>query len=230
MGRIIKKLILIVILCLCIIISIFVGLGYLNHFRVTEETSIQDKIEEIKKQPSYVVLDEISDDLLNATIAIEDHRFYEHNGVELRSMARALVQNIVAGEIVGGGSTITQQLAKNLYYTYDQSYLRKFSEIFTAYALEKELSKDEILEVYVNIINYGDNYFGIKEAAEGYFNKEPKDLTLDEATLLAGLPQSPSNYQLSDHHEAAKQRQQQVIEAMVDENMITESELNSILK
>ena len=175
-------------------------------------------------------MDEISDDLLNATIAIEDHRFYEHNGVELRSMARALVQNIVAGEIVGGGSTITQQLAKNLYYTYDQSYLRKFSEIFTAYALEKELSKDEILEVYVNIINYGDNYFGIKEAAEGYFNKEPKDLTLDEATLLAGLPQSPSNYQLSDHHEAAKQRQQQVIEAMVDENMITESELNSILK
>lgn len=230
MGKIIKKLILVVILCGCIVISIFFGLGYFNHLRVTDEISIQEKVEEIKEQPSYVSLDEISDDLLDATVAIEDHRFYRHNGVELCSMVRALLQNIAAGEIVGGGSTITQQLAKNLYYSYDQSYLRKFSEIFTAYALEKELSKDEILELYVNVINYGDNHIGISQAAEGYFDKKPMDLTLDEATLLAGLPQSPSNYQLSDHYEAAKQRQEQVLEAMAKENMITESEINSILK
>ncbi len=230
MGKIIKKLILAVILCICIIISIFFGLGYFNHLRVTDETSIQDKVEEIKKQSSYVSLDEISDYLLDATVAVEDHRFYKHNGVELRSMVRAFLQNILAGEIVGGGSTITQQLAKNLYYSYDQSYLRKFSEIFTAYALEKELSKDEILELYLNVINYGDNHIGISQAAEGYFRKKPMDLTLEEATLLAGLPQSPSNYQLSNHYEAAKKRQEQVLEAMAKENMISESEINSILK
>ncbi|MCB6585224.1 biosynthetic peptidoglycan transglycosylase, partial [Streptococcus gordonii] len=90
----------------------------------------------------------------------------------------ALYQNVVAREIRGGGSTITQRLAKNMYYTYQPSYLRKVSEIFTAYDLEKELSKKEILELYVNVINYGDNHIGIREASEGYFHKKPKDLTL----------------------------------------------------
>lgn len=202
----------------------------MNYVKATNDVSIQEKVKEIKSRDSYVSYDEINENLLKATVAIEDRRFYEHHGVEYRSMARALYQNVVAREIRGGGSTITQQLAKNMYYTYQPSYLRKVSEIFTAYDLEKELSKKEILELYVNVINYGDNHIGIREASEGYFHKKPKDLTLDEATLLAGLPQSPANYQLSNHEDVARRRQIQVLNAMVRESMINEDEKMAVIK
>ena len=202
----------------------------MNYVKATNDVSIQEKVKEIKSRDSYVSYDEINENLLKATVAIEDRRFYEHHGVEYRSMARALYQNVVARDIRGGGSTITQQLAKNMYYTYQPSYLRKVSEIFTAYDLEKELSKKEILELYVNVINYGDNHIGIREASEGYFHKKPKDLTLDEATLLAGLPQSPANYQLSNHEDVARRRQIQVLNAMVRESMINEDEKMAVIK
>ncbi|MFR5526430.1 MAG: transglycosylase domain-containing protein [[Clostridium] innocuum] len=228
--KIIRKLFLILLLIILIVLTLFVGLGFVNYVKATNEVSIREKVEEIKNKKSYVTYDEISEELLQATVAIEDRRFYEHLGVEYRSMARALYQNVLAGQIRGGGSTITQQLAKNMYYTYQPSYLRKVSEIFTAYDLEKELSKKEILELYVNVINYGDNYIGIKAASEGYFHKKPKDLTLDEATLLAGLPQSPANYQLSNHESAARKRQVQVLDAMIRENMIDEQQKTVVMK
>ncbi len=228
--KIIRKLFLILLLIMLIVLTLFVGLGFVNYVKATNEVSIREKVEEIKNKKSYVTYDEISEELLQATVAIEDRRFYEHHGVEYRSMARALYQNVLAGQIRGGGSTITQQLAKNMYYTYQPSYLRKVSEIFTAYDLEKELSKKEILELYVNVINYGDNHIGIKAASEGYFHKKPKDLTLDEATLLAGLPQSPANYQLSNHESAARKRQVQVLDAMIRENMIDEQQKTVVMK
>lgn len=219
-----KKIFLILFLLLLIAFTSFVGIGYVNYVRATNETSIEDKIEEIKSQKSYVIYDNINENLLDATVSIEDHRFEKHNGVDYRSMARALINNLFAQGIVGGGSTITQQLAKNMYFTYQPSYIRKVSEIFVAYDLEKKLSKKEILELYVNVINYGDNHIGIKAASEGYFHKEPKDLTLKEATLLAGLPQSPSNYQLSNHKEEALGRQKQVLKAMLRDGKITKEQ------
>ena len=228
--KIIRKLFLIFLLIIVILLTLFIGLGFVNYVKATNDVSIQEKVKEIKSRDSYVSYDEINENLLKATVAIEDRRFYEHHGVEYRSMARALYQNVVAREIRGGGSTITQQLAKNMYYTYQPSYLRKVSEIFTAYVLEKELSKKEILELYVNVINYGDNHIGIREASEGYFHKKPKDLTLDEATLLAGLPQSPANYQLSNHEDVARRRQIQVLNAMVRESMINEDEKMAVIK
>lgn len=228
--KIIRKLFLIFLLIIVILLTLFIGLGFVNYVKATNDISIQEKVKEIKSRDSYVSYDEINENLLKATVAIEDRRFYEHHGVEYRSMARALYQNVVAREIRGGGSTITQQLAKNMYYTYQPSYLRKVSEIFTAYDLEKELSKKEILELYVNVINYGDNHIGIREASEGYFHKKPKDLTLDEATLLAGLPQSPANYQLSNHEDVARRRQIQVLNAMVRESMINEDEKMAVIK
>ena len=214
-------------LIVLIALTLFAGLGFV---KATNEVSISEKVRKIKHKKSYVTYDEISEELLQATVAIEDRRFYEHHGVEYRSIPGALYQNVLAGQIRGGGSTITQQLAKNMYYTYQPSYLRKVSEIFTAYDLERELSKKEILELYVNVINYGDNYIGIKAASEGYFHKEPKDLTLDEATLLAGLPQSPANYQLSNHESAARNRQIQVLNAMIRENMIDEQQKAAVMK
>ena len=228
--KIIRKLFLIFLLIIVILLTLFIGLGFVNYVKATNDVSIQEKVKEIKSRDSYVSYDEINENLLKATVAIEDRRFYEHHGVEYRSMARALYQNVVAREIRGGGSTITQQLAKNMYYTYQPSYLRKVSEIFTAYDLEKELSKKEIQELCVNVINYGDNHIGIREASEGYFHKKPKDLTLDEATLLAGLPQSPANYQLSNHEDVARRRQIQVLNAMVRESMINEDEKMAVIK
>lgn len=217
-----------IIVLLMIVIGYFI-VGYLNYVRATDEVSIEEKVSIIRAQDTYVSIDEISPYLLQATTSIEDRRFYEHHGIDLRSMARALLNNIFAKSIVGGGSTITQQLAKNMYYTYQASYVRKVSEILTALDLEKMFTKQEILELYVNIINYGDNYFGIYEASMGYFGKEPSDLTLAEASLLAGIPQSPSNLQLSNHLEEAQSRQNQVLDAMVRDGWITEEEKESAL-
>lgn len=226
--KIVKKIILIILLLVIIGLTLFIGGGYVNYVKATNEMSIEDKVKNIRNERNYVAYDDISETLLEATVSIEDRRFYDHNGVDYRSMARALVENIFAGEIVGGGSTITQQLAKNVYFTYQPSYIRKVSEIFVAYDLEKVLSKKEILELYVNVINYGDNYIGIKAAAEGYFHKEPKDLTLDEATLLAGLPQSPANFQLSNHEAEARIRQKQVLKAMVRDGHISEVQMETL--
>lgn len=228
--KIVKKTLLILLLFITIGLTLFIGVGYVNYVKAINDVSIEEKIKSIRDDKDYVTYDNISKDLLQATVSIEDRRFYDHNGVDYRSLGRALINNICAGEIVGGGSTITQQLAKNIYFTYQPSYIRKVSEIFMAYDLEKELSKKEILELYVNVINYGDNHMGIKEAAQGYFHKEPKDLTLDEATLLAGLPQSPANYQLSNHKPEALIRQKLVLQAMLRDGHINQKQYDELTK
>lgn len=224
----IKKLFLILCLLMLIVLTSFLGVGYVNYVKAINKTSLETKINNIRNEKTYVPYDEINEKLFEATVSIEDHRFFKHNGVDYRSMARALVDNIFAKGIVGGGSTITQQLAKNMYFTYQPSYIRKVSEIFVAYDLEKKLSKKEILELYVNVINYGDNHIGIKEASEGYFKKAPKDLTLQEVTLLAGLPQSPANYQLSNHKAEAYARQKQVLKAMLRDEKISKEQSVSL--
>lgn len=227
--KIIKRILLLFLAALLTLGILFVGVGYVNYKKAVSDMPIQEKVEKIRSQPHYVKIDEISPTLLEATVSIEDHRFYQHNGVDYRSLARALVNNIFASGIVGGGSTITQQLAKNLYFDYQPSYIRKMSEIFLAYDLEAELSKKEILELYVNVINYGDNHMGIYEASVGYFGKTPNQLSLDEASLLAGLPQSPSNYQLSNHEAAARNRQKMVLSAMVREKHISQQDMDRII-
>lgn len=228
--KLIKRIVVIFLIALLSLGIIFVGVGYLNYRQAVSNAPIEDKVSAIQKQKHYVKSEDIASELLEATVSIEDRRFYEHNGVDYRSLARALVNNIFAKGIVGGGSTITQQLGKNLYFDYQPSYIRKMSEIFLAYDLEGELTKQEILELYVNVINYGDDHIGIYAASMGYFGKEPKDLTLDEASLLAGLPQSPSNFQLSDHEDAARIRQKQVLEAMHRDQHITQEEMNLIIE
>lgn len=227
--KIIKRILLLFLAALLTLGILFVGVGYVNYKKAVSDMPIQEKVEKIRSQAHYVKIDEISPTLLEATVSIEDHRFYQHNGVDYRSLARALVNNIFASGIVGGGSTITQQLAKNLYFDYQPSYIRKMSEIFLAYDLEAELSKKEILELYVNVINYGDNHMGIYEASMGYFGKTPDQLSLDEASLLAGLPQSPSNYQLSNHETAARNRQKMVLSAMVREKHISQQDMDVIV-
>lgn len=183
------------------------------HESVVDDVEIQNIISEIQSNSNYVQAKDINKTFLNAIVAIEDHRFYEHGAIDLISIARATLINIKNKEILEGGSTLTQQLVKNLFLDMNQTIERKINEIFLAHELEQLYSKEEILELYVNVVYYGDGYTGIKSACNGYFNKQPKDLTEDEATLLAGLPQAPSLYALNNNYERALERQQQVIEA-----------------
>ena len=183
------------------------------HKSVVADVEIESIINEIQSNSNYVQAKDINRTFLNAIVAIEDHRFYEHGAIDLISIARATLINIKNKEILEGGSTITQQLVKNVFLDMNQTFERKINEIFLAFELEKLYSKEEILELYVNVVYYGDGYTGIKAACNGYFNKQPKDLTEDEATLLAGLPQAPSLYALNNNYERALDRQQEVIEA-----------------
>lgn len=226
--KLLKKALIALLILVLAAISIFTFLGYQQYQTAIKEISIEEKVKEIQAQDSYVSYEELSPYLLQATIAIEDHRFYSHHGIDYIATTRAFFNNLVSKEIVGGGSTITQQLAKNMYFGYENSLVRKFAEVFVVRELEEHYSKEEILTLYVNIINYGDQHIGIKEAANGYFDVAPSELTLDQASLLAGLPQSPANYQLSNHYEQAKIRQKAVLQAMVEEDMITKTQAEEI--
>ena len=185
------------------------------------KSAVDDKL---KDREHYVPLEEIPRSLRQAIVAIEDNRFYSHKGFDPEGIARATVVNVGAGHIEEGASTITQQLVKNLFLTQEQSFTRKIEEILLAINLERNFSKDEILEIYLNTIYFGSNFYGVCEAAEGYFGKEPAELTLAESALLAGLPQAPSLYSPYVDFLAAKNRQMLVLSAMVKANVLTERE------
>jgi monofunctional glycosyltransferase len=216
MFRLIKKLIKLGLIVVILVGAMIGLLGYFKYKEVITQIPIREKVESVQENEGFVPLEEITPDFTDAIIAIEDHRFYEHGAFDFISLVRATFANLQAKEVTQGGSTLTQQVAKNLYFNNDQSFIRKVSELFVAFDLEKVYNKDDILELYVNIIYYGDGNYGIKEASEDYFNKTPAGLSYDEATLLAGLPQAPSAYALSSNYDRAKQRQLEVIEALAE--------------
>lgn len=159
--------------------------------------------------------------LRNAVIAAEDKRFYQHWGVDVWGVARAAVDNVVAGGVQSGASTITQQVAKNFYLSSEKTFTRKFNEALLAYKIEQSLSKDKILELYFNQIYLGQRAYGFASAAQIYFNKDVKELTLAEAAMLAGLPKAPSAYNPIVNPERAKLRQKYILNNMLEEKMIT---------
>ena len=167
-----------------------------------------------------IALSRLPTDLIEATIAIEDKDFYRHNGIApISGILRAIKEN-VANKTLQGGSTITQQLVKSALLTPDRTIKRKFKEIILALWTEKVYSKDKILEMYLNQVPYGGSSYGIEEAAKTYFGKEAKELTLEEAAMLAGLPQAPSIYSPYNDPEAAQQRRNEVLRAMEKEKYI----------
>lgn len=161
--------------------------------------------------------------IIDATISVEDKNFYNHSGFDYLRIMKAMLINIKNGKTLQGASTITQQYAKNLFLDFDKTWGRKIEEAILTFRLEAHYSKDEILEGYLNTINYG-GIFGIENASKYYFNKSAKDLTLAEASILAGIPKSPSNYSPTQNPEAAKNRQHLILDAMVKNRYITENE------
>lgn len=223
-----KKLFIFIFIILVIGISLVTFLGYTMYKNAINTVSLNDKITRIMSDEHYVLLDDISDDFKNAIISIEDHRFYTHKGIDIISLCRAIVTNLKTQELSQGGSTITQQLCKNMYFTQEKQFTRKIAEVFLSFDLEKNYSKDKILELYINTIYFGDGYYGIGEASTGYLKKTPKDLTLDESSLLAGLPNAPSAYSPTKNIKLAKERQKKVLRAMVEYEYITPEEMNKI--
>ena len=218
----IRKIILVAFCIFFIVCTYLLVNGYSLYKSVLKETPLEEKINEIRKKEDYTKIEDVSPDFLNAIVAVEDHRFYKHNGVDLISTVKAIFTNVKASSYVTGGSSITQQLAKNMYFSQEKKMVRKIAEMFMAYNLEKNLSKNEILELYINNIYYGSGYYSVYSASMGYFNKKPSELTLDEASLLAGIPNAPSIYSLDVNPTLARQRQKQVISAMKEYNYIND--------
>ncbi len=179
---------------------------------------------------NVVKLDQISDDMEHALVASEDKDFYQHSGFSPLSILRAMYTNIVARGVTGGGSTITQQLAKNTLLSDQRSFMRKYQELTIAMAIEQRYSKAEIMEMYLNSVFYGDNSFGIEEAAKNYFNKTPSQLTLAESAMLVGVLPAPSAYSpVTGDPALAKERQTTVLTRMVKNGYITEAQKTAAL-
>ena len=212
MKKFIFKLFIWIFIPLLIVFSIIIGLGYLKYKNAIDKISLNDAILKIQNKDNYIKLIDISEDYKKAVIAIEDRRFYSHKGIDIISIIRSTYVNLVNKSLDYGGSTITQQVGRNIYFTQEKSPVRKIAEMFVAFDLEKNYSKDEILELYLNIIYFGKGYYGIKDSSYGYFNKSPKELSFYEATYLAGLPNAPSIY--SENTELGEERRLQVVNAM----------------
>ena len=175
---------------------------------------------------AWVSLDEISDNVIKSTIYTEDKNFYKHFGFDILRILKASYINITSGKTMQGASTITQQYAKNLFLDFDKTWKRKWDEMWYTMKIEANYSKDEILEGYLNTINYGHGMYGIENASKFYFNKSAKDLDLAEASILTGIPKSPANYSPIINFDLAKERQLTILELLVKNNVISEEEKN----
>ncbi|MBD9114452.1 penicillin-binding protein [bacterium] len=177
---------------------------------------------------AWVSLKEIDPKFLNYIISIEDQHFYHHLGFDIPRILKTLFTNIKSGKILAGASSISQQYVKNLYLTFDQTWKRKIEEAFLTIKLETHYSKDEILEGYLNTIYFGEGVYGIKNAANYYFNKEPSDLTDEEAIILAGIPKSPNNYNPISNMEACMKRVNVVKSVLKENGTITDDAYNNL--
>ena len=198
-----------------------------TRFYDTSGELIAQNYEEIRIQAP---LEEVSEKVIKATVATEDQRFYNHMGIDIMGMARAMYHNIRQQEITQGGSTISQQLVKNLFLSPEQTWQRKVEEIILTLELEGMLTKDEILENYLNTVYYGHSAYGIEAAARTYFGKSSSEVNLAEAAMLAGLPRGPLYYSPLLDEETARKRQRYVLRRMVEEEYISQAKKREALE
>lgn len=234
MKKIVRRTILAIIITIIVLTIYIFGRGYIFYKKAVKNKSLSDSINQIKTSEKFVSWNDMPEDYKNAVIAVEDHRFYEHGAIDFIAIVRALTSNFRQKEFAEGGSTITQQVVKNLYFmeanTKSDSLDRKIAEIIMGAQIENTCSKEEIFELYVNNIYFGDGYYCLKDASKGYFKKEPKDMTLDESTLLAGIPNAPSVYSPTVNPELSRKRQEKVIQSMVKYGYLTQEQANELKK
>ena len=189
-----------------------------------------DLIYQGSRSNEWANLEDISDNLKNAVIAVEDKNFYNHHGFDYLRIAKAMLTNIKKKSIVQGASTISQQYIKNLYLDFDKTWKRKAEEAMLTLELEVHYDKDDILEGYLNTINYGQGNMGIVNASSYYFNKKPSELTLEEAIMLAGIPKNPAGYNPVSNYEASLKRAWVVAKSMLNNGYIDEDTYNNLFK
>lgn len=231
-GRALRKLVkwlLVLLLAFLVGTCAYFGIrGYALYEQASERESVAQMAEGIRVSSAYVDLEQLPQVYLDAVVSVEDHRFYQHPGFDVLATARALFNDIRAGSIVEGGSTITQQLAKNEFFTQEQVVERKVAEVLMAFDIERQLAKEDILELYVNSIYFGDGYYGIANACAGYLGKAPADMAAWESMLLAGVPNAPSAYAPTQNFDPSCQRQRQVLARMVKYGALTQNEADAI--
>lgn len=187
--------------------------------------NMDETIDPIRQSPHWTPLANMSRDIPQALIAIEDHDYYNHGGIDMNGVIRAVLVNISAGEIVQGGSTLSQQFVKNVFLTHEQSIERKIEEAVLTLVLESKYTKDDIIELYLNTTYFGAGANGIKQAAETYFGKPPSALTLAEAAVIAALPYAPSSLNPLENPADCKKRQLLVLNAMNKYGIINQGQL-----
>lgn len=202
--------------------------GYGTYHRAVQEKSLTERVEEIRSSEDFTAYSELPQFYIDATLAVEDRRFKWHWGIDPIAICRALWTDIKAGSFVEGGSTITQQLAKNMLFTQEKKVERKIAEMIAALKMELTYTKQEIFELYANTAYFGSGHYGIYQASMGYFGKKPSELTDYEAAMLAGVVNAPSAYSPDSHKDLAQQRAQQVLNKMVKYKIITRQQAEAI--
>ena len=207
-----------------IVVLAYLGIIYNEVNTEIKAGKIEKTVEGIRSRNTYVKKEKIDELYLKAVIAAEDRRYYSHGAVDVVGFSRAMYNNIISMKLKEGGSTITQQLSKNIFLDQRAEIDRKIKELFYSIELEKKYSKDDILELYVNTSYFGAGYYGIGPATKGYYDKTPEKLSLNEAAFLAGVPNAPSVYNPYEHYDLAVQRRNIVLKKMVFNGDITQQE------
>ncbi len=214
MFKFIGRLLLWLLIFALLIGGLLAFLGYREYKAMLDENSLSLTVARVRDKEHYTLFDQLPETYVKAVVAVEDRRFYQHGGVDIIGIGRAVYVNLRDKELHEGGSTITQQLAKNLYSINNRDIVKKIAEAFLAIEIEKNYTKDEILELYANSIYFGDGYYCIYDAAEGYFGVEPRDMDEYQCTMLAGVPNAPSAYSPTKNPELAEERRQIVLRRM----------------
>ena len=197
-----------------------------NQFYIYDDNN--DLIYQGSGNNEWISLDEVSPYFIDAIISTEDKNFYKHFGFDFIRIAKAMFVNLKNGKIVQGASTISQQYVKNMYLDFDKTWQRKLEEALLTLRLEVHYSKDEILEGYINTINFGQGNYGILNASQYYFNKDAKDLTMEEAIMLAGIPKSPNNYNPVSNYKASIKRSKLIADLMYKNDYLSNDKINTL--
>ena len=227
--KFIRRLLLFILVIIIIIGSVLYLNGNKLYKEKLSEISLENKVSSVREISNFIKLNSLPTYYKDAVVSVEDRRFYSHGTIDFIALARATFSNIKQKDFKEGGSTITQQTAKNLYLIKEKDVSnRKVAEFLIGRDLEKKYNKDEILELYVNTIYFGDGYYGIQEASKGYFGKDAKDLTLYEATMLAGVPNAPSLYAPTINFHLTQSRQKKVVSSMVETGTLSQEEADKL--